>query len=139
MRLPEQGLYDSLRAAGAISRMFRFHRVENTAIDSMADVWYQNRFGSSGWLELKVLRWPARPNTKPLKENSFEPGQVGWLRATAEWGTRTYVLVRFGPARDNRHALVPAGLLGDAFGLERDEFMTIYGFGDLAHALRIMR
>lgn len=65
-------------------------------VDGMSDVIGQNRRGVVFWIENKALpEWPARHTTFPLVD-SFEPGQIPFMRQWKWWNGHAFVLLRVG-------------------------------------------
>jgi len=70
--------------------------IENQMSEATADTKCINRKGASFWIEIKALDdWPARAGTAPLR-NSFERGQIPFLKQWMSWNGKAYVLLRVG-------------------------------------------
>lgn len=46
------------------------------------------------WVELKVIERPKRPNTRVVKKNTFEPGQIAWHKQYALLHASSFVILR---------------------------------------------
>lgn len=78
----------------AAGRRLIIRRIENSVAEAMPDTIIQNRNGSMIWVENKYLEdWPVRETTLPLR-NSFERGQLGFLRQSRDWKGHAFVLIR---------------------------------------------
>jgi len=94
-RLPEQRAWDALKRAINPWELL-LHRVENMCVDGMSDVIGINKRGVVFWIENKALAdWPSRATTCPLGD-SFEPGQLPFMREWKYWKGHAFVLLRVG-------------------------------------------
>jgi penicillin-binding protein-related factor A (putative recombinase) len=93
-RLPEQRAWDTLRAAVNPWDLL-LHRIENQVMEGTPDVIaITKKNGTVFWIENKALNdWPARKTTCPLAD-SFEPGQLPFMRQWKHWKGIAFVLLR---------------------------------------------
>lgn len=94
-RKPEQLAWDNF--SGSVPpAVLKLWRVENLCVTGMSDVIGINSRGGVFWLENKALDdWPARSSTHPLRD-SFEKGQLPFLRQWKWWQGNAFVLLRVG-------------------------------------------
>lgn len=108
MRLPEQRLWDRMRAA--LGKRCRLERIENMVGVGTPDVWALTaRHGIVTPVELKALKaWPIRAGTPVLGRDGLSLEQRNWHLDWHRWGGRSLVVVGVGTdgpyAFEGRHA-----------------------------------
>jgi hypothetical protein len=108
-------------------------RIESNR-EAFSDVILQNRRGAVILIENKALKeWPKRSSTYPLKD-SFEPGQLPFLRSWRQWQGNAYVFLHVGEGSyierlllcplDPLEFMTKDQLLEQALCLGRDAILT---------------
>jgi hypothetical protein len=91
MRLPEQRLWDTMRANKP--RGFVLERVENIVTDGMPDV-YVMAPAVATWVELKAPNPPKREATRVLGDEGLRQSQKNWHIRASRLALPTWILIR---------------------------------------------
>lgn len=115
-RLPEQRVWDGLKAAKAKWPSVKLERIENATNDGNPDVHGGNRNGVEFWIELKaVSAMPARDST-PVLAKALRASQEAWHKDWSQYGVRVFVLAKVGEVAYLLPALAAATVTkGDFF------------------------
>lgn len=107
MRLPEQRLWDTMRANRPPGLVLE--RVENVVGDGMPDVYIQASAVST-WAELKTPNPRKRESTRVLGDEGLRQSQKNWHMRASRLGLPTWILIR---ERRTRRLWLVAGMLAD--------------------------
>lgn len=132
MRKPEQRLYDTMKSNCANG--VRLERVENGVNTGTPDV-HAMRRGVTRWIELKVVKRPARITTPLIKRDTMRRDQVAWHVSYNAAGGRSFIL-----ARDDRRQLYlfPGALALELHTLPFGHCYQLYAHRDWAEVYEEM-
>ncbi len=95
MRLKEQKLWDSMRAAQPKGRGLWMQRIENSVGEGIPDVLVMGRQGAVCWVELKAPVRPKRETTAFLGvKQGVRISQENWHVKAHSLEQKSYVLIR---------------------------------------------